>query len=540
MVLICSRHLPKMANIWNPDDVLDVYPSEDRFVCVGTTDSGLRCTSTSISPSSHREARAILDDLQTSSRDLSILVTGGWLFPLLHQLATLTLCSKKHRYDCDWHSSWRMGRLYEPEAVLVAHKWFEIIRDMPNRVVDGGLRQQPAIPEYVADYFEDARSSAGDPVAVPEASSSRNNNGAISGNLLPETSVSTPSSQPVQRVSRSRMGQSHGTPSAIAHEDNASTEPFASDIYSATPQTGNRTRQLDPAQVATLLSEIGSRTDGHRPDVQAYVDELASVQSQRPTPASDGTTISSLNDPGELVASPGSVGSMTPSSHGTIANNENHQGQSTPSSPESNNTPTASRPQEIKAQLNNFLPPNIGGIISAALIKALSYPISLKDALNSSLNTSAAVTTQSRAPSLSIQPTLCHRTTHSPSVYHTPSQSTGSIGTLPSMVSEEVTRQAAVNVNSTESATKTGHTSDSNQGQDHNTTHVPVSRAPLPCPQVNTTNIQHPNTLPPNHPTVPPEKTLHSRHNPPPPPRFSHPGLVSRPTPTSKAKSSSP
>jgi hypothetical protein len=441
MVLICSQSLPNMSTIWNPEDVLDVYPSENRFTCVGTTDLGQRCAGSSIPPASHREARAILHDLRTSSNALSIIKSDGWLFPQLYRLATLTICSNKHRYDCDWHPEWRMGRLYEPEAVLVAHTWFETIRDMPSRLVRGGLRRQPAIPESIAYHFDRARSSTAASVVLSEATSPRNPNAAMTRNTRPETSMFTPGDQPVQAVSQPRMSPSPSMPLATA-EDSASTEPFASDLYSATPQTGNIMGQLDPAQVTVLLSEIGPQTDDNRVTVQARSQNDAFEHETPSTTRSDSMSISSLNSLGVLIPSPESARSiMTSSSHGTIADEDSCRRSSTPSLSTRNTTGTTSCPHV--PQQSNSLPSNIGGLISAALIKALSGSTSLEDALNTSLIEPAAVATESRTPSVSFQPTLAQRSSESPSVYHTPCQTENSTqpssSAMPREFPEEIT-----------------------------------------------------------------------------------------------------
>src|SRR5271170_2523167 len=80
-----------MAQRWDPQEVLDVYPRSSAFTCTGTTKKGTRCGQRMFSRADLSTAAEILDTMamrRPKSRNL---------LDELEKLASLTLCPRWHR-----------------------------------------------------------------------------------------------------------------------------------------------------------------------------------------------------------------------------------------------------------------------------------------------------------------------------------------------------------------------------------------------------------------------------------------------------------
>ena len=125
---------------------LSRYPSSESnagLSCVGTTLKLQRCRNR-ISMLDCAEAQRILINLQ--ARDLNANVSPGtWnaLYGDLYQLAMVTLCRRRHRFD-------RVGAISQARAVSL--KWYGIIKDLSGqRIVQNpgiyyGHPLQPTLP----------------------------------------------------------------------------------------------------------------------------------------------------------------------------------------------------------------------------------------------------------------------------------------------------------------------------------------------------------------------------------------------------------
>ncbi|PMD36670.1 hypothetical protein L207DRAFT_568885 [Hyaloscypha variabilis F] len=97
---------------WNARQLLDVYPQEPYFTCVGTTLKGLRCRQSFLKNVHKAEADRLLDLLPPPEHFRS---NPSELLPTLRHLAWLTLCPR-------WHQN---GARCQADAV--ASKWLQII-----------------------------------------------------------------------------------------------------------------------------------------------------------------------------------------------------------------------------------------------------------------------------------------------------------------------------------------------------------------------------------------------------------------------------
>ncbi|RDL40587.1 uncharacterized protein BP5553_00566 [Venustampulla echinocandica] len=106
-----------MTAIPDPESLLDVYPGEGEFTCVGTTQKGVRCRQSFIARRDLREAE---DVLETLSQRIYRPEHPTRLLPILTRLAELTLCPRWHRF----------GRLSQIDRV--ANRWLMIIQDLDD------------------------------------------------------------------------------------------------------------------------------------------------------------------------------------------------------------------------------------------------------------------------------------------------------------------------------------------------------------------------------------------------------------------------
>jgi hypothetical protein len=113
--------------------ILDVYPDDPSFTCVGTTKQGRRCRNSFIRNAYLSEANDLLDDLP------EIVGSGRQqyeLLPNLRRLAYLTLCPR-------WHQT----RL--PQVEPVAAKWLSQIQNIAVRMPTRPLLTPPPTPPTV-------------------------------------------------------------------------------------------------------------------------------------------------------------------------------------------------------------------------------------------------------------------------------------------------------------------------------------------------------------------------------------------------------
>jgi len=101
-----------MTSYWNPRRLLDVYPQESQFTCVGTTLEGLRCRQSFLRNIHKAEADRLLDLLPLPEE---FRAHPNELLPTLRHLAWLTLCPR-------WHQN---GAKCQADAV--AARWLRII-----------------------------------------------------------------------------------------------------------------------------------------------------------------------------------------------------------------------------------------------------------------------------------------------------------------------------------------------------------------------------------------------------------------------------
>ncbi|KAF4624461.1 hypothetical protein G7Y89_g13711 [Cudoniella acicularis] len=373
-----------MNTIWNPQEALDVYPRDTRFQCVGTTREGGRCSETTIPLANHREAYAILEDLRTAS--INIIASDGWLFPQLHRLATLTLCSRIHRYDCEWHPSWKVGIIYQPETVLVAHKWLVTIVRLPQRVVLGGLRSQHIISD-LPDVLGSSspvlyRSNSPDP---PHASSPPQEVSLAHSN--PQISSSSVHEHPLRIDTLNGESSSRSTSSASQDSRfDGIPHPPTSDLPSTPVVRYADIRAQTPESVAQVITATSHRS----PDFLINERRASANGSQPEEPQVSTTTssdlydapFSSLDDPGIFIHSLGSIWSMntsTPNGSDISGELESFPRSPTPS-PSSRSTP----PQPNQPELNSVVsPPEFAAIISNAIVTTLTG--SLEPALRAAL-----------------------------------------------------------------------------------------------------------------------------------------------------------
>src|SRR6266536_3143291 len=102
---------------WNPRQVLDIYPEECDFTCVGTTKQGRRCRNSFIKRDYLSKASLILDNLPELQDFRS---HQSYYLSKLNQLAWLTLCPR-------WHQT------KIPQADQVAARWLDEILDLDRR-----------------------------------------------------------------------------------------------------------------------------------------------------------------------------------------------------------------------------------------------------------------------------------------------------------------------------------------------------------------------------------------------------------------------
>jgi hypothetical protein len=74
--------------LWNPRQLLDVYPQQSGFTCVGTTREGRRCRQSFLKNVHRAEADRLLDLLPIPEQSRS---NYNNFYPTLRQLAWLTL-----------------------------------------------------------------------------------------------------------------------------------------------------------------------------------------------------------------------------------------------------------------------------------------------------------------------------------------------------------------------------------------------------------------------------------------------------------------
>ncbi|KAE9379010.1 hypothetical protein N431DRAFT_553320 [Stipitochalara longipes BDJ] len=202
-----------MASYWNPRQLLDVYPQQPHFTCVGTTLRGPRCRQSFLKNIHKAEADRLLDLLPPPEQFRS---HPSELFPTLRHIAWLTLCPR-------WHQN---GARCQADAV--AAKWLQIISSSTSTTTTytyGGFQapttfplsppQSPlpahrtfdaAVPSSQTYYTYPAAASASIPYSSPPAvlplspplspsqgipgAAAQNGNGASNANILPQISSS--------------------------------------------------------------------------------------------------------------------------------------------------------------------------------------------------------------------------------------------------------------------------------------------------------------------------------------------------------------
>jgi hypothetical protein len=103
--------------------VLDVFPNQSAFTCVGTTRQGRRCRQSFISRSDLAQADRTLNIInQFDIYDSAFLVH---IQPQLCRLADLTLCPRWHRDD-------RYGNSQRDQTVV---KWLSMVERYRNEVL---------------------------------------------------------------------------------------------------------------------------------------------------------------------------------------------------------------------------------------------------------------------------------------------------------------------------------------------------------------------------------------------------------------------
>lgn len=97
---------------WDPRQVLDVYPQQAGFTCIGTTTKGLRCRQSFLKNSHKAQADRLLHLLPSPEQFTS---HPNELFRTLRHIAWLSLCPR-------WHQNGARC-----QADTVAARWLQII-----------------------------------------------------------------------------------------------------------------------------------------------------------------------------------------------------------------------------------------------------------------------------------------------------------------------------------------------------------------------------------------------------------------------------
>ena len=201
-------NLPQFVMLlWNARAVLDVYPEEPDFTCVGTTQKGLRCRNSFIKRQYLLQAGVVLDSISQISL-IRQIADEARLLTILSTISWLTLCPR-------WHQKpGRHGQTY-----TVAFEWLRILRSEAE-IYQGPIRQIRSVPT--------SSNSTGylpSPPPTPSAQSSSHSQTRRSAVPSPEThhlsrsshlsSVTTMTSSswsPSRRSSTQLIGPEHSSP----------------------------------------------------------------------------------------------------------------------------------------------------------------------------------------------------------------------------------------------------------------------------------------------------------------------------------------
>ena len=168
-------------------DVLDVHPERNGFTCVGTSQKGLRCGQKYLCHAHLAEASQILDSLPHPEQ---FRTHSAEIFPLLRNLAWLTLCPRWHQND---------------RADAVAAKWMRTIQGLPRTNVS----------------IRVANREVSTPVSLLTSTSSTRNTGHSTPAQLPnppQSPISTAHQRRAARTEHSNTNRSRPVESLSASE----------------------------------------------------------------------------------------------------------------------------------------------------------------------------------------------------------------------------------------------------------------------------------------------------------------------------------
>jgi hypothetical protein len=243
-----------MAAIWNPRAVLNVYPDEQPFTCVGKAKSGLRCKSSHISREDISKATLILNRIATT-HPRAVLILD------LRELATLTLCPGWHRKP-----SWS-------QIEVTARNWMDIIRPLQTTTT---VSQSSTSIEAGGAGVDSGHQGTTQPFSAGDSASSQTHRAPSNSRPRPvlrlePTGLRTPPQSPSPLRSSPIQTQPEESPS-IPTTTLPPLPPSRSSSVSSTLSI------LSPAVEARTLSEIHD----HHPDLPPS-----------PAPSSPGRTRSS-------------------------------------------------------------------------------------------------------------------------------------------------------------------------------------------------------------------------------------------------------
>jgi len=244
-------------SLWNARAVLDVYPEEPDFTCIGTTQKGLRCRNSFIKRQHLLQAGHVLDSLSQISL-VRHVADEARLLAVLSTISWLTLCPR-------WHQ--KPGRHGQTDAV--AHKWLHILRSEAESH-QGPLQQIRSVPTS-----SNSTRYLPSPPPTPSAQSSRSrmrrsaapsretNHSSGSSHPSSVTTMTSWSWLPSRRSSTQLTGPEQSSPTqSITGSSLSSTSTSPSSISSRRTHASTRsTRGHGPVVGIALSGSVQAATD---------------------------------------------------------------------------------------------------------------------------------------------------------------------------------------------------------------------------------------------------------------------------------------
>ncbi|KAH7418332.1 hypothetical protein BKA64DRAFT_654182 [Cadophora sp. MPI-SDFR-AT-0126] len=192
-------------SLWNPRLVLDVYPEEPDFTCVGTTQKGLRCRNSFIRREYLLRAGVILDALSEISL-VQHMTDEARLLAILRTISWLTLCPR-------WHQ--KSGR--HGQTGTVTHKWLRIIQSEA---------EQQRLIRPLRSVTTSSNSTSLGPISPPPTPSSHSPPSRTRRSAAPSPETNRSSASPRQPISPT-MTSSSWSPSvgSSIHSNGPASSP---------------------------------------------------------------------------------------------------------------------------------------------------------------------------------------------------------------------------------------------------------------------------------------------------------------------------